>query len=199
MQPLRPAITLFELLLVLVLLCVVFAIAWPAIEGSFESTRLRSAADQVQAAWSEARLNAMQSGMPHLFRYQSDSQEYSVARWDWNLTADDPAAEQGFSAEDSGSAKNDSLPADIVFSSGEVASDQRTALVLTSAAEQGFVDAIAAAPIVFFPDGTTSDAAVLLKNKRGLLIRVTVRGLTGVTRISRVMTPQEMADEEDLP
>jgi len=196
MKQLRPAITLFELILVLVLLCVVFAIAWPAIEGSFESTRLRSAADQVQAAWSEARLNAMQSGMPHLFRYQSLGQEYSIARWDWNLTADDPDAGQGLTAENSGIGKRDFLPADIVFSGGEVASDQRTALIVTSAAEQGVLDAVAAAPIVFFPDGTTSDAAVLLKNNRGLLIRVTVRGLTGVTRISRVMTPQELMDEE---
>ena len=193
----RPAITLFELLLVLTLLCALFALAWPAIEGSFEGSRLRAAGDQVQAAWSEARLNAMQSGMPHLFRYAPDGGDYAIMRWDWNVTADAPNAEDVQLAEGGTPIGEDELPEDILFASGEVASDQRTALAVVTASQQGVFDSSNSTPIVFYPDGTTSDAAVLMKNKRGLLIRVTLRGLTGVTRVSRTMTARELADEEE--
>jgi hypothetical protein len=41
-------------------------------------------------------------------------------------------------------------------------------------------------PILFKPDGTTSDASVVLQNDRGETIRVTLRGLTGIASASEV-------------
>lgn len=191
----RRAVTLLELLLVLVLLCVIFALAWPAIEGSFEDSRLRSAADQVRAAWSEAKVDAMQSGMPHLFRYDLNSCGYAVTRWDWNATAD--RSEVGETPQTTQpEAKDDELPENIVFAAVEIATDQRSSITAATAIEQGVLDASAATPIVFYPDGTTTDAALLLKNKRGLMIRVTLRGLTGVTRVSQTLTAKDLAEEE---
>jgi hypothetical protein len=39
---------------------------------------------------------------------------------------------------------------------------------------------------LFNPDGTTSDASILLQNDTGQTIRVTLRGLTGVADASDV-------------
>ena len=47
-------------------------------------------------------------------------------------------------------------------------------------------------PVLFYPDGTASDASVLLSNERGLTLRVTLRGLTGIARpgeIGREVVP----------
>jgi len=41
-------------------------------------------------------------------------------------------------------------------------------------------------PIMFYPDGTTSDASVLVANSSDETIRVTLRGLTGISRASQV-------------
>jgi hypothetical protein len=39
---------------------------------------------------------------------------------------------------------------------------------------------------VFYPDGTASDATVLLANPSGLTLRVTLRGLTGISRAAQI-------------
>ena len=41
-------------------------------------------------------------------------------------------------------------------------------------------------PIFFYPDGTASTAAVLLKNELGRCIEVRLRGLTGTTTITGI-------------
>ena len=41
-------------------------------------------------------------------------------------------------------------------------------------------------PILFNPDGTTSDASLVLQNDKGQTIRVTLRGLTGIADASDV-------------
>ena len=47
----RRAMTLFEILLVLVLLVVVSSLAAPLFDGGFATVRLRRGTDQVLAAW----------------------------------------------------------------------------------------------------------------------------------------------------
>jgi hypothetical protein len=41
-------------------------------------------------------------------------------------------------------------------------------------------------PVLFHPDGTTSDATVVLANDAGQTVRVTLRGLTGSSNVSDV-------------
>jgi hypothetical protein len=47
-------------------------------------------------------------------------------------------------------------------------------------------------PILFFPDGSSSQATVVLRNDVNLYLRVTLRSLTGVARASAVMTREEL-------
>jgi hypothetical protein len=68
---------------------------------------------------------------------------------------------------------------EIVFASGSVASVPQMAAA--AATSSGW-----SPPIVFYPDGTASDATVLLANPSGLTLRVTLRGLTGISRAAQI-------------
>ncbi len=53
-------------------------------------------------------------------------------------------------------------------------------------------------PIFFYPDGTTSAVALLLKNDRGQCMEVRLRGLTGLARISAMSSEAQYAGELDV-
>ena len=192
--------TLFEILLVLLLLVVISSMAKPIFEGAFSSLRLKRGADRVLAAWSELRIQAIQSGEPHQFLFQADSGTYSLRPWQ-GLQVQQPAGSedpnalrpveygqwQPYEAE---------LPTNIVFSEGE--------LLTYESGEQPAVQSTGttattdwAAPVIFFPDGSSTGASLLMTNGRGLVQRVTLRGLTGVGRASDVMTPDEARLKSD--
>lgn len=52
-------------------------------------------------------------------------------------------------------------------------------------------------PIFFYPDGTTSAAAVLLKNEAGQCIEVRLRGLTGLGKATQLTSAEEYHGELD--
>ena len=52
-------------------------------------------------------------------------------------------------------------------------------------------------PIFFYPDGTTSAAAVLLKNDRGQCVEVRLRGLTGIRKVSDLTSADRYSGELD--
>ncbi len=52
-------------------------------------------------------------------------------------------------------------------------------------------------PIFFYPDGTTSAAAVLLKNDAGQCIEVRLRGLTGIGKATQLTSADEYRGELD--
>ncbi|MBN2217459.1 MAG: prepilin-type N-terminal cleavage/methylation domain-containing protein, partial [Pirellulales bacterium] len=67
-QPMdRRGVTLIELLLVLAILALVAATAWPSLERSLADQRLRDAADTIRAEWQHARAQAMSSGVAYQF------------------------------------------------------------------------------------------------------------------------------------
>ncbi|MDR0521805.1 MAG: type II secretion system GspH family protein [Planctomycetaceae bacterium] len=51
------------------------------------------------------------------------------------------------------------------------------------------------APIFFYPDGTTSTAAVLLRNKSGRCLEVRLRGLTGTCQITEIQFAEKYTGE----
>ena len=65
----------------------------------------------------------------------------------------------------------------IVFNSGNVSSSTQLMATLPMVAEGSWSQ-----PILFHPDGTTSDASLVLANSRSVAIRVTLRGLTGISQ-----------------
>lgn len=194
-RPLFRGFTLFEILLVLALLVVIAGMMMPAISNSLSHARLTSGGEMVRAAWGKARLSAMQAGEAYVFRYEEGGSRYQIAQLaalsaedagDLNtlppLTDDD----EEYAEADMLRLAKSRLPTDIIFSQGQVAAVPQMAGPAL-AAEGGWSQ-----PITFYPDGTTSDAAVLVANADGETLRVTLRGLTGISRAGEIGREEEL-------
>ena len=75
----RPAFTLLEVLLVLAILVVLGAAAYPTLSGMYGDVKVKAAADQVRGAWVEARAAAIEDGRSYKFGVQKDTGKFRVA------------------------------------------------------------------------------------------------------------------------
>jgi type II secretory pathway pseudopilin PulG len=179
-------LTLVEVILVLTLLVIVGAVSIPMLGGSFSRAGLQSASDLLRAGWSKGRLAAMQSGQSYIFRFEQNGARYQLLACEQldlpesqQLPADNPDAEH--SESDILRLSLNRLPDGIVFAHGDVSDSSELAATYGSAAGGPW-----SSPILFRADGTTSDASIVLQNEAGQTIRVTLRGLTGISNAGDV-------------
>lgn len=188
-----------ELLLVLALIVMVYALAVPGLKGPLASHRLRSAADLVRHECAKTRVDAMQSGQVHILQFQPNTDQYRVTQWispDDLLESDYSSyANRGSSAESQTGLlpthRQSNLPEGITFVWSET-EDARSLVVSSDPTGQNELDAEWSFPIFFYPDGTTSTARVVLANERNGRIEVKLRGLTGVATIGSVVSAEEL-------
>jgi len=174
---------------VLALLVVISSVTVPLLSKSLSYTRLQHSGDLLRAAWGKARLAAMRSGESYVFRYEPKGSRFQIALLsaitaedadDANILPPEDAGDAEYAAQDILRLSRSRLLEEIVFASGNVASVPQMAAV-AAATKGGW-----SAPIVFYPDGTASDAVVLLANPAGLTLQVTLRGLTGISRAGQI-------------
>lgn len=193
--------TLLELLVVLTLLVILLSLAAPSILAPLRSQRLKSAADAICAEFGKARIEAMESGRVQMFRFQKDTGNYMVEPWlrasdtqENNLVGegDRVAGNSLITQSVEASTRQDTLPEGVVFMGEQVDIDLRSYETTDGQiAEGGSTDN--SRPILFYPDGTTSDARVVLKSEDGSLKMVKLRGLTGVAKIADVESAEELS------
>lgn len=178
-------LTLIEVSLVLALLVVIGAFAVPLMGGAIERRALASGAELLQAALARARLAAMQSGQTYVVRFEPKGSRFQVLAMDQlgmpeseELQPEDPDIER--TPADILRLSQNRMPEGVIFADADVSSSNQ----LT--ATKGSPEGTWSAPILFRPDGTTSDASVLLQNEPGNTIRVTLRGITGTSSASDV-------------
>jgi len=204
----RRAFTLLEVILVMGILVAVAAVAWPTIHRSYESLRLRKAADQVQAGLSRARVEAMSSGVSQVFRFEPNSPRYTITPYqDDSVSLDATAADTSNSSAGQGSTTpsiaastptggqadpsnpcQHQLPDGFVFTTAQRSSDSRTA-VAESQLNDGSASADAP-PVFFYPDGSSKDAVITISTDNGRAISITLRGYTGVTHVGEIFAAQ---------
>src|SRR4051794_37256845 len=73
------AYTLFEMVLVLAILLVMLAVAYPSLDALYGDFRVTGAADAVRAAWARARAQAVNEGRPYRFAFTLNRGNYRVA------------------------------------------------------------------------------------------------------------------------
>ena len=201
----------------LALLVVFGSMVAPIFTNGFSSVRLRRAGDQVLSRWSAARARAIETGEVRQFTFTPESGDFRVGPW--TGVADKAEARQSRSSQKDETSSTDepstttaaakpadpaatetekeaggtraALPEPILFQSGQIAVDdpesaERRVDPLQPSGEEE------STPILFFPDGTTSEASVVLANDRNQFVRLTLRGLTGVGRASGVLTRDEL-------
>ncbi|PQO42489.1 hypothetical protein [Blastopirellula marina] len=183
--------TLLELLLVLVILVAMLGIGLPAMLTSLNGHRLSVSAEKVQIEFMRARVDAMESGRIRMFRFQPETGNFTVApfiRSSDELENNLAGTSQGIgvssvvmqSAEQE--TLSETLEEGVVFLANNVETDMRS---YELAQEQGGDLELSgwSSPVLFYPDGTTSDAVIYLRGDNSRITSVKLRGLTGVARI----------------
>jgi prepilin-type N-terminal cleavage/methylation domain-containing protein len=195
----RRGYTLMEMLLVLAILVVAAAVSAPALRGVMRNAELRAAAETVRAQWTRAHVAAMKTGRIQVFHYEIGGRKYKTTPW----MSDDDALESaagespsGFSAPiAAGSAEfptDKELPEGAKFVGGDMANDNRSLTIETEIAQLSQDSVQWSRPILFYPDGTSSDAYVIVGNDFELGMRVELRGLTGVVKIGDIGSLAEL-------
>jgi Tfp pilus assembly protein FimT len=182
----RSGLTLVEVCLVLALLVIISAVAFPLMEGTFSRAGLESGAELVRGAWARARLAAMDSGQTHVFRFEPRASRFQIVTLDQlgmpdseMITPEDPNAEHAVA--DMLRLPQSRLPDGVVFAAGDISDSSQVLATLGTATQSAW-----SAPILFHPDGTTSDASIVLANAEQNTVRITLRGLTGIANKSAV-------------
>lgn len=197
----RRGFTLLELMLVLAVLVVIAAMTMPALGRVVETQRLKQGADQVRAAWMRTHLTAMRTGKLQMFCFENGAGRYRIETWyaaEEEVEAADATEDTGRRATPAKAPTADAekgeqmLPDDVVFSAGDAESDNRGSKIeddvsMTSGGAWS-------RPILFYPDGSTSNAHLVVSNKRGRAIRVDLRGLTGGVTVGEIERIDELAE-----
>ena len=71
--------TLWELMIVLVILLALLGAAWPRLRAVMHKAALERAAKNLHAALSQGRLDAIESGVPRQFRFQPGGKNFAVS------------------------------------------------------------------------------------------------------------------------
>jgi Tfp pilus assembly protein FimT len=174
----RRAYTLFEIMLVLAIIVAMGAIAAPIFHKSFEIERLRKASDALRTAWAKTRVEAMSTGVTHIFRSQYGTNQYVIAVWDNGESATEASSNTIVSE------RQGHLPEGIIFYAAEKAAEVQDG-------QTGQGEGMAP-DLFFYPDGTTSTAQVLLANQIDRFVKVGIRGLTGVTEVGEIVASEQL-------
>lgn len=188
-----------EILLVMAILVVIAALAAPALLNALKDQRLRAGADQVRAEFSKSHVRAMKTGRIQMFRYQMGGSGFQVLPWtsgDESLESNDAAMSQAAFVESGGGSQSASLPPGgkmlpdgVVFAGGDAVLEGRSALIESEVSGNS---GDWSRPILFYPDGSSSDAFVILAGEREVGMRVSLRGLTGSSMVSDIAEIQSL-------
>lgn len=189
----------------LALLVIVAAISLPVFSGMLRSQRLRSAAESVRTEWMRAHIQAMKTGRIHVYRFENGDRHFEIIPW----VADDDALESAANAEAdlmsvsmataSGTSaggveleEGPGLPEGVLFVGGEANADSRGLTVAEALTGSGGTDGQWGPPVLFYPDGTATDAYVIVANDQQQAVRIDLRGLTGLASVGEIMSLEEL-------
>jgi len=200
----RKAFTLFEVILVLIILVVMAAFAFPTLDSMIYGRRLLQSAEKLQNELLEARVEAMRTGQVQVFRATINGGSYSIGPWlsgnensdasagatilgAGGLVKTDRVAGGGVGIS-SGQLGGDSkqLAGDVQFLGIETLVDARNALELQKNGETAPMAGVGTAvsggvssPLLIYPDGTSTTAQIILADSRGRRMAIQLRGVTG--------------------
>lgn len=184
----RPGFSLVELVLVIAIMIVVAAMAAPAIQRTFSRQALQKGADRVRVAMGQARVKAIKTGEEHCVFYTPTGSWFNVAPFASFQEQASIASrrQQNFEDGNYSNFEDDLLPKGVKFAASATGANSRdlTTMQDSSAEADGSIGMI-----LFYPDGTSQDAKVVVENEKQLFIQIQLRGLTGIARTVRIDDP----------
>ena len=199
----KRAFTLIEILLVLAVLVAMAAVSAPALNNVMRRQKLQSAADAVRADLTKAHVQAMKTGRVQVFRAEIGGRKYKLEPF----IAGDDAIESVAGAQDSSGKvygpgvfdasapviSQRELPDGTTFVEGDTIAASRSAPIEAELYELG-QDVAWSDPILFYPDGTSSDAYLVVGNERQAAMRLDLRGMTGVVTLGQIGAVEAMKE-----
>jgi len=175
----RHGYTLLEMLIVLAILAVLASASYPALRGSLEKRRLHEGAKQVRIELARARVAAIESGSPRQFRFQEGGSGFELSRC---MPADDSTQWVWDEEQSAAMIEEFTLPEGITFAPLESPEEAPAAPIQDGApvAEQW------SPPVLFFPNGRSTNVRIRLQASRGWFVDLTLRGITGTAKVGKV-------------
>jgi prepilin-type N-terminal cleavage/methylation domain-containing protein len=189
--------TLMEMMLVLAVLVVMAAISAPLLNGVMRRANLTNGGDLVRTDLTRAHVKAMKTGRIQVFYFEPGGRKYRVQPW---IADDDElqtsqtdsqasaglgqTAMEGAPSADVGEERE--LPEGITFAAGEAVEESRGMVVSDAVAGESGAAAEWSQPILFYPDGSSSDAYVVVADAFELGMRIDLTGLTGTAKVGLV-------------
>lgn len=190
----------------LAIMVILASLAAPAIGRAWERYRVKLAGDQLRAAIGHAHYEAMRTGQIQVLRFEMGGSSYYLQPWmagdeTINVSAEE-AYEQSTPQYQVKPVQEKKLPEDVTFEFAEAKFDTRALEIEDEANKQQTAITQWSQPILFYPDGTSSQAQVTVANARGEAVQITLRKLTGLATVSELTTLESLEsesseDEED--
>jgi type II secretion system protein H len=192
----RRGYTLIELLLVLAIIVIAAAAVAPSMGRMARNSTLQAAAGDVRAELTRTHVQAMKTGRSYVFQYELGGRKYKVEPWigdDDALESKDGDPNAAFVMESpTGVPKGErSLPEGIKFALGDAAIESRGERIEQALGSSGTATTWSR-PILFYPDGSSADAFVVIANDHEAGIRLDLRGLTGAVKVGELTSLQEL-------
>jgi prepilin-type N-terminal cleavage/methylation domain-containing protein len=197
----RRGFTIVELLLALAILVTLAAMVIPSFSSLLGDRRVARAGDQLRVEMMQARLSAMRSGRTYLLQLQTGTNSVRIRPWvDMNDMTEALDQTGGSSALLTGGnviggtmqavdteqeTRTVELPETMVVSDVRVQSSPRSFVIESQT--QGEATDGWSQPILFYPDGSTSTAAVTVNSAGAGRVIVVLRGLTGEVTVTDVL------------
>lgn len=196
----RAGLTLLELILSIAVLAALTSVLLPPMALLLDDRRLNRAGDLVQIEMSKARLTAMRSGQVMVLSGQIGGDRLRLKPY-FTLDSSTESATAGPSAlilgadqaaitpppTDSVPARDIELPAGVSLQNVEVVTAARALQTQSDgagdAANRELIESGDSQGIFFYPDGTCSDAVVVLSGGESYDVRVVIRGISGQSRV----------------
>jgi len=195
----RRGYTLLELLLVLAIIVIAAAAVAPSLRGTMRHAAVKSAASTVRAELTRAHVMAMRTGRIHMFQYELGGTKYKLEPY---ISADDALeSKDGNTASVSTPThghqlKEPTLPEGTKFVAGDAAMESRAQRIEDDVMSMGGSGAMWSRPILFYPDGSSSDAFIVVGNDFNSGIRVDLRGLTAAAKMGQLSDLKKLESEQ---
>jgi len=205
---------LVELLLVLALMVVLAAIAIPAMHGPMQNYKLRKSADQVRTLFGKAQMRAIRSGQTQVLVFVPGSGQVQIQTFYSDQDMVDASPQNVvLGAPQSGTANpgavtlmalDELLPEGVLFFDAQTMGEIRDLYAQQQNSDSAGVSAMTGGmassdllmqggiPLMFYPDGTSSTAKVIITNDQDAFVVLNLRGLTGVAQVSDLLSANEL-------
>ncbi len=193
----RGAFTLVELMMVVIVLSVVAALTIPDIKSAANRARLDAGARRVADLCDLGYRSAVGTGRVHALIFEGDRRHYALyAEGRPQGAEDDAVGEASGESTDSGG-QAQLTPVD----TGGFGKEMPEGVLILSVrmASEALAHDEGRTRILFFPDGTTEFATVILGDELGSRRRIRLNGISGVVKVDEPAPGENMDEEEPGP